>query len=1614
MADPALVINARYQVNGKPIGHGGMGVVYRAYDVVTRRDVAVKTMRGALDPGALELFSKEWSVLAGLCHPNIVDILDTGEFEQDGERKPFFVMPLLPGATLEHLLETASQRLTVERVVGIISQACRGLQAAHERGLIHRDLKPSNIFVMDDDTVKIIDFGVVHLAGTDSVKGIKGTLQYMAPEQVAMKPSSAVSDVFSMGVVCYQALTGRQPFARKTPNETADAIRGHIPPPVSDLNPLVSQLVSRVVHKAMAKEPWHRFASARDFADALQKAINNQPIERFDRAKIQPRIERARKAHDEGDYQFASEILAELEVEGDVDPEMTDLRMQIDLAIRRKSVHQFVEGARTRLREEEFPLALQKIEQALDIDPDNAEALSLRSTIEQKRSVRQTENWFRLVEQHIHNLAFGQARQALQEILKINTKEVRARELLIEVDRREQEITRLRAEKEELYRLALGCYQHGEITSALTKLERLLDLNRQSPDSAIPEVDAKYHGFYNQIQTEREAARTAFAEGRRSLEDRNFAKSLEICAEFLKKYPGDPMFHALKLEAEELQRQEQSSYLALVAQRVEAEPDLDRRVNILKEAADRYPTEAHFQQSLRLVCERRDLVNSIVGKARQYEERGQYHESLGQFDILRNIYPQYPGIEFEAQRLRRRREEQVREEAKARWVDQIDRSIEAGEYTRALDLAHASISEFPGDRELSGLQKLAQQGLERTAEAGEWLQRGQKLCAEGRFAEGLEAIRKAASLDGRNQAIRAAMLNALREQARTVLREDWRAAEPLIEQALSIDAGDPLAKSLQGLVLDYKRQERVNRCIGEARELQVAGDLNSALAKVDEALASYPNEPRLAQLRSTLRNLGAKTSNLTPPVLELKRPLVGERPPQPKDPQTTGATIPLGNEEKPRVEPALIPTVETTSAPPAASVPEPPAPVAIPAPAPDSGGENVPRQASRRFRRALALLQRMGEPNGRTPVLQWAMLAAVPVILSIALMVTLSHNQKKAPAPGPAISYPVEFESNIAGATYLIDGKPPAFPLRLSAGAHQAQAVVPGYKPDSKSFSLSPGMPAPYIVRFQLEPEFVHLKLSSDLKSGQISLDGRPPVELAEGGFADDAVPLSAEHTLTLYQSGRECLSFSFRAEPGKAAVLSSRVKARDVDAVVVSNLASQARVYTNGSVKGSTKDQPPQLIPPEGLELSNLTGNAELTLNDGKSSRPLMIPTGNVPALSILVTSDPTIATLQVESNVPEAELVVNGRTRILKLGRARIQLAPGIYSVRIAHEGYNWEERTVELKKGEMLTLPRFDLKPVVRTASLVIEGATRDAEVWIDGRSAGKIEAGGSFKLDDITPEAHRIVLKKADFEDKELPQNTFTAGQSVRFSGTEAQLTPFGILEFRIVPEGATVSYKRADEAQVHTAEYGKTVHVKAGRYQISANAADRVGRQETVAVEPGKSQLVAWVLATVEKKAPTPPKPRVTSDYFQDPGSWKLADGWWVHQGEGVSWLRANQGIFVIEIQRPASKKGSFLRKAKYADWVIDQRDEDNRIDYSLDSGGMEYKVIVDGKVRSKQSVKVGPGDSQLIQIEIRPDRVTVGSQGKTLQAQRPKASEPPGRFGFKGEVALRVHRGEKP
>ena len=420
----------RYEVR-QILGQGGMGLVYRAYDTVIRREVAVKTILDIPDPASLQLFYKECDVLASMSHPNIVEIFDIGEFEDDGKKKPYFVMPLLPGSTLDAFIRKASHRLTVERTVGIISQACRGLQAAHDRGLVHRDLKPSNIFVMEDDSVKIIDFGVAHMTDTNSTRAQKGTLLYMSPEQIEMKPLSALSDMFSLSVVAYEALTGRHPFQRARADEIVEAIRRQIPPPASDINPAVSQSIGRVVHKGMAKQPWHRFSSAREFSDALNKALRNEPIEFFDSSRTRPRLERATKAMETGDYQFAGEILGELEAEGHLDTSIKSLRQQLDTTVRRRTIDQLLDAAKARFEEEEDPLALQKLQEILEIEPDNVSALSLKSKIESRRSEKQIDNWYRLARQHTDNHAYPHAREALQNVLQLRPKEARA--LLLEL-----------------------------------------------------------------------------------------------------------------------------------------------------------------------------------------------------------------------------------------------------------------------------------------------------------------------------------------------------------------------------------------------------------------------------------------------------------------------------------------------------------------------------------------------------------------------------------------------------------------------------------------------------------------------------------------------------------------------------------------------------------------------------------------------------------------------------------------------------------------------------------------------------------------------------------------------------------------------------------------------------------------------------------------------------------------------------------------------------------------------------------------------------------------------------------------------------------------------------
>ncbi|HUA83779.1 MAG TPA: protein kinase [Bryobacteraceae bacterium] len=842
---------ARYEIKDV-IARGGMGVVYRAQDKMMNRLVALKTIYDLSDPRAIKMFQREWQDLASLTHPNIVEVFDVGELEIDGESRPYLVMPLLPGATLDELIKTGSQRLTVERSVDIITQTSRGLQAAHDRGIVHRDLKPSNIFVMPDDSVKIIDFGVAGRLDKTKTLGRKGTILYMSPEQLENKPVTAVSDIFSLAVVCYETLARKRPFERATEEEVVECILRWTPPPVSEINPAVSTMISKVIQKGMAKQPWHRFATAREFAETLQKALRNEPIESLNPAKIQARLQRAQDAYTRGDLALASEILGELEAEGHFDSEIGALKGHVTRGQTDREIGQLLESARVREQHQEYPLALQKIHEILQLNPHHTEALALKSRIDNSRTEADIEEWLRVSHQHLDNFSYSHAREALQRVLQLRPREPRALQMLAEADRREQDYIHLRQEKETLYRAAVAHAQNGEISQALSKAGRVLELDKQAPELMDASRTTSYHSFYNRVRSESESLKAAYQEARTHLSNRNHAAARAICDEQLLKHPKNDAFLALRLEVEEQRRKALSARIAELDREVDDEPDLARRVSLLAEANREFPGEPHFQHALQLAEHKLGLVESIVSKARAFEERSQFAEAITQWETLDTIHHTYPGITLELERLRKRRAQQERQDRKRRWVEQIERNLERNEFKEANEALKNATDDFPEDAELTELVKRAERGLARWEESNKLFESGREAYQEQRWEEATALLRRAMELDDRNPAVRSTLIETLVRRAQNAHEKEPAAAETLLKEALEIEPNHALAKGLLGLIADQRRTEWIEGCLSHARQLQNENDLRGALKEVSEALNQFPDDSRLTQLHANL------------------------------------------------------------------------------------------------------------------------------------------------------------------------------------------------------------------------------------------------------------------------------------------------------------------------------------------------------------------------------------------------------------------------------------------------------------------------------------------------------------------------------------------------------------------------------------------------------------------------------------------------------------------------------------------------------------------------------------------------------------------------------------------
>jgi len=271
------------------LGSGGMGEVYRARDDRLQRDVAIKVLPHHLasDDEALGRFQREARAVAALTHPNIRAIFD---FDVENDM-PYAVGELLQGSTLRAVM--SKEKMPITRCIAIAAAISDGLAAAHAKGIIHRDIKPENVFITDENQVKILDFGLARTYVPNKSDGSNptasaytepgtavGTIGYMAPEQIRGRACDATCDLFSLGCVLYEMLTGTSPFAGDSHAETTAAVLRDTPRPPEEIRPEISETLADVVMRCLEKDPTKRYATAIEVGDVLRHMELTAPTER--------------------------------------------------------------------------------------------------------------------------------------------------------------------------------------------------------------------------------------------------------------------------------------------------------------------------------------------------------------------------------------------------------------------------------------------------------------------------------------------------------------------------------------------------------------------------------------------------------------------------------------------------------------------------------------------------------------------------------------------------------------------------------------------------------------------------------------------------------------------------------------------------------------------------------------------------------------------------------------------------------------------------------------------------------------------------------------------------------------------------------------------------------------------------------------------------------------------------------------------------------------------------------------------------------------------------------------------------------------------------------------
>ena len=779
------------------LGRGGMGLVYRAFDRQLNREVAIKTVTEGFtrDQEMLQRFYREAAKTGALKHPNIVIVYDLGE--QDGF--PYIVMEYLSGEPLDRLIQSAKPQPLAFKLQ-IVEQVCYALGYAHRNDVIHRDVKPANVIVQPDGVVKLLDFGIARQEKTDGhltrTGHVIGTLQYMAPERLKNATFDGRSDIFSVGVMMFQLLTGQLPFSGDYSIVQKILTEKH--PPLSQFLEKYPPALDGILDRAMAKNPEDRYSTADEMAAEISSICHD-----LKKDQVAEWIQRAERLVQEQQFTTARDVLLQLLK---VDSQHTGARqliaqVQHNLTQRQRAeqIRQFRTQAEHAASDKRYEEAIEYLQQACGLDPTSTELSELLESMRQKKRRRE------LVDGYLH----------------------------------EADVARDR----------------GDLGTAEAVIAKALELDRD--DSRVRAAHVSLARLIEEAARQAKA-KSLLENARKEIGARHFTAAMEALAEVEKVDPSNPELITLQAAAKSGREQEQRRRImeqlqneVSLASTVE---ELTRVAKLIDQALERMPSEptlikfkGHVGRQLREEEVRR-RVDQLALRCRGMLETSP-EEAL---KLVREALQEAPSNE----RLLSLQSTIVghisarsQEQSRSQYLNRAHDALSSGRYTEALRILEACQKEGISSPEIVELMDFARQEADRGMKSSQiqaLLRQAQALMSRGAYGDVVELLTPIKEEQG------AASLLFLLEDARNRLQTQEREISAALQAAEAFTKQEQYAEGIRFLesqpptVLQsepaqttLKRLREANQ--GELATLRAVGAAYAALDRLDLGAGTLPS-----------------------------------------------------------------------------------------------------------------------------------------------------------------------------------------------------------------------------------------------------------------------------------------------------------------------------------------------------------------------------------------------------------------------------------------------------------------------------------------------------------------------------------------------------------------------------------------------------------------------------------------------------------------------------------------------------------------------------------------------------------------------------------------------------